>query len=73
MAPSSQSFVYDGPRRLEAALRSDVCAVVSAEYEERLAAASWFKRFLLRRETNREIARRLAELSSLSPSEQALY
>lgn len=72
MAPCSKSFVYDGPRRLEAALKDDIRAVVLAEFEARLASASWLKRFFLKWEIEREIERRWAELNAVSPSEQAL-
>jgi hypothetical protein len=58
---SRQGIVADGHRRAVRALEPVVRAEVEAEYAERLAAASRWKRALLKQEIRREIERCIAE------------
>jgi hypothetical protein len=58
---SRQGIVADGHERAVRALEPVVRAEVEAEYAERLAAASRWKRARLKQEIRREIERRIAE------------
>ncbi|MCH8045301.1 MAG: hypothetical protein IID44_16445 [Planctomycetes bacterium] len=54
-------FVADGHARACAAAETQVRAAVTAEYAERLKAASLLGRIRLRRDMEREIQRRISE------------
>jgi hypothetical protein len=57
----SNHFVADGQARAHKANKPRIRAAVEAEYAERWHGATPWDRFWLRREMNREIARRLQE------------
>lgn len=59
----NQQFVFDGRDRLIAATVHNIRADVEREYADRLYAANWFTRALIRLEMRREIKRRAARLT----------
>ena len=70
-----QRFVADGPERLAADGRFQACcrelrAVVYAKYAEEMAAAGFFRRFLIRYKRYRDCSRALAEIT---PSPESLW
>jgi hypothetical protein len=60
MANSDHDFVHDGYDRARDANIDAIRVAVKAEYRDRLDAAGWFERLLLRREMRREVEARLA-------------
>ncbi len=65
----STLFVCDGYARTCAAIQPQIRAVVEAEFSERLAAASLWGRFWLRRAIEREVRQRVRQ----SAPPEALY
>jgi hypothetical protein len=56
-------FVLDGRERAREASFDGIRAQVEAEYAERLQAANWARRLLLKAEMRREIERRLDRIA----------
>lgn len=56
-------FVFDGNKRARMAAIEKIRARIEAEYCERLQAASWVRRWLLKLEMRREITRQLDRIA----------